>query len=71
MELKYEIDLEEELPPGLSFEQMILNELQRSNIDVNLYGFQIKTYEHGADAKRWSNGSAFAQRINDAFQSAS
>lgn len=68
LELISEIDLEnirEQLPvDGASLIEILLNTMNRDNVNLTLYGFQLKTYKDLND-KRWMNSAAIAERLRN------
>lgn len=71
MELEYALDIEVDPPPGETMADYILQEISKSNVDLSVFGFQVKAYESGSDNKRWQNAANLAQQISNIFNEAS
>lgn len=69
MELVNFLDIEG-APPGVSTGDFLLNAIQEEKIDQNVYGFQLKTYQKGANDKRWQNSAILMNEITALFNAA-
>ncbi len=70
MELVTALDLEATPPDGVNMTDYLIDAITAAGTDMNVFGFQLKTYKSDKDDKRWQNAQAVADRISELFDAA-
>lgn len=65
LELINFIDLEAKPPKGVTQGDFLLQSIAEQNVDQEVFGFQLKTYQGSHNDKRWQNSAVLASMIND------